>query len=168
MHTQPETGSGSTSKRSLFGSNRVENNPRHPFSFLVSNHPRGDARDVFRAYTLRDISPREIDEMVGKLRVAGYAHAAFLQELESHGEAQCAGKVTALGLPVDPSVRFDLIRQMRDNAEEAKRRGDLSAPLEQMARSFEWFETMIHGQKGEGPWRPGAAQSAGNTQQYGA
>ncbi|MEJ1991841.1 MAG: hypothetical protein P8X50_09050 [Maritimibacter sp.] len=168
MQTSHEPELNTTQKRSLFSSSRVENNPRHPFSFLVSGHPRGDARDVFKAYTLRDISPREIDEMVGKLRAAGYAHAAFLLELESHGEAMGTDKTNALGLPTEPTVRFNLIRKMRDNAEEARRRGELSAPLEQMARSFEWFETMIHGENGQGPWRPGQAVGTGTTTQRGA
>ncbi len=160
MQTSHETEPNTTQKRSLFGSYSIENNPSHPFSVLLSGSPRGDARDVFQTYSLRSISPREIDEMVAKLRAAGYSHAAFLEELAQHGESQSKGGISALGQAFEPTRRFDLIRQMRDNAEAARRRGELSAALEQMARSFEWFETMIHGTSGQGPWRLGGTQGA--------
>jgi hypothetical protein len=150
---------------------------RGPSSFLNAMRESipDEASAVFQKYSLHSISPREVDQLVGELRAAGFDDIKGILMLETRGEAfqshfqEISAEIT--GHPPDAAARADFARRMstptdlidafRNDAEMARRRGDPSEFAEQMADYLDQIDRQAHARTTASPAMPyTAAQTA--------
>ncbi len=130
----------------------VKKPPAYPKAIVIFGTPEGPARGVFKAHTMRSISPSQMDQMRDELKQAGYRNDALMGVLEQHGAKSEAGAKA-------PNTPIDLIQTLYDEARAVKARGDWNAPQLEMARSFEFVENMLNGIFRNSPYLSGPTGS---------
>ncbi len=116
----------------------VKNPPAYPKAIVIFGTPDGPARAVFKAHTMRSITPKQIDQMRHELQQAGYRNEALMGVLKEHGATFEAGAKA-------PNTPIDLVQTLYDEARAVKARGEWNAPQLEMARSVEFVENVLNG-----------------------
>ena len=127
--------------------------------------------EIASRYDLKSISPREIDQLAGELKDAGYEPLADVMMLETHGESfqrhmrETTARITGtVPEPFDPNGKSDLTAVIAAQREMAEARGEATKGLDKVEHLFALLDAARDGRSGNDPSaaRPTASLSLEN------